>query len=66
MGFSSISDIVKAELDDLASIKGISEKKAEELIQGAIMYVESTGKDNKKTQDKENEGALSGGLNEQS
>ncbi|MEA3361420.1 MAG: transcription termination factor NusA [Thermodesulfobacteriota bacterium] len=66
MGFGSISDIAKAELDDLASIKGISEKKAEELIQGAIMHVESTGKDNEETQDKENEGALSGGLHEQS
>ena len=66
MGFSSISDIAKAELDDLASIKGISEQKAEELIQRANMPVESTEKDNKKTQDEEKEGALSGGLHEQS
>ena len=64
MGFSSVSDIAKAKIDDIASIKGISENKAEELIQGAIMYMESIGKDNDKSQDEEKEDTLSGGLHE--
>ena len=64
MGFSSVNDIAKAKVDDISSIKGISEKKAEELIQGAIMYMESIGKNNDKSQNEKNEGTLSGGLHE--
>ncbi len=64
MGFSSVNDIAKAKVDDISSIKGISEKKAEELIQGAIMYMESVGKNNDKSQNEKNEGTLSGGLHE--
>jgi transcription termination/antitermination protein NusA len=64
MGFSSVNDIAKAKVDDISSIKGISEKKAEELIQGAIMYMESVGKNNDKSQNEENEDTLSGGLHE--
>ncbi len=40
MDFRSAEDITKAEVADLASIKGISEKKAEEIIQEAIRYMQ--------------------------
>lgn len=66
MGFNSVSDIAKAKVDDIASIKGISEKKAEELIQGAIIYLESTRKDSNIAQEEEKNDTLSGGLHERS
>lgn len=66
MGFNSVSDIAKAKVDDIASIKGISEKKAEELIKGAIIYLESTRKDSNIAQEEEKNDTLSGGLHERS
>ena len=65
LGYRSSDDIAKAEPDDLASIKGISEKKARELIEGAeaLSYQQSPGPDAEKTLDEEKEGA-SGGLHE--
>jgi N utilization substance protein A len=65
LGYRSSDDIAKAEPDDLASIKGISEKKARELIEGAEAqsYRQSPGLDVKKILDEEQEGA-SGGLHE--
>jgi N utilization substance protein A len=65
LGYRSSDDIAKAEPDDLASIKGISEKKASELIEGAeaLSYQQSPGLDAEKTLDEEKEGA-SGGLHE--
>lgn len=42
MGFGSAEDIAQAEVDDLASVKGISEKKAKELIQEALNYMRSS------------------------
>jgi N utilization substance protein A len=62
IGFRSIEDIAKADEVDLASIKGISEKKANELIQGAINYMQTVISDNKKTSDEETKG-LPGGVN---
>jgi N utilization substance protein A len=63
VGYRSSDDIAKAESADLASIKGISEKKARELIEGALGYQQSPGLDAEKTLDEEKEGA-SGGLHE--
>jgi N utilization substance protein A len=65
LGYRSSDDIAKAEPDDLASIKGISEKKARELIEGAeaLSYQQSPGLDAEKILDEEKEGA-SGGLHE--
>jgi len=63
LGYRSSDDIAKAEPADLASIKGISEKKARELIEGALSYQQSPGPDAEKTLDEEKEGA-SGGLHE--
>jgi N utilization substance protein A len=63
VGYRSSDDIAKAESADLASIKGISEKKARELIEGALGYQQSPGLDAGKTLDEEKEGA-SGGLHE--
>ena len=65
LGYRSSDDIAKAEPDDLASIKGISEKKARELIEGAeaLSYQQSPGLDAEKVLDEEQEGA-SGGLHE--
>jgi len=63
MGFRSAEDIAKAEAGDLATLKGISERKAKELIQGALNYMESLSSDDEKVWDEEEEG-LSGGLHE--
>jgi N utilization substance protein A len=62
IGFRSIEDIAKADEVDLASIKGISEKKANELIQEAIIYMQTVISDNEKASDEEME-ELPGGLN---
>jgi N utilization substance protein A len=62
IGFRSIEDIAKADEVDLASIKGISEKKANELIQKAINYMQTVISDNEKASDEETEG-LPGGVN---
>ncbi len=48
MGFRSAEDIAKAEAADLATLKGISEKKAKELIQEALNYMESLSSDEEK------------------
>jgi N utilization substance protein A len=63
MGYRSVEDISKAEPADLASIKGISDKKARDLIQGALDYVQSLSVDSEDAWDEEKEG-LSGGLHE--
>jgi len=63
MGFRSAEDISKAEPADLAVIKGISGKKARDLIQGALDYLQSVSVDTEDAWDKEKEG-LSGGLHE--
>lgn len=63
MGFRSAEDIAKAEAADLATVKGISEKKAGELIQGALNYMESLNSDRLEARDEEKE-ELSGGVNE--
>lgn len=63
MGFRSAEDIAKAEATDLAAIKGISERKAKELIQGALDYMESLSSEKEKARDEEKEG-LSGGSHE--
>ncbi|MFB0532040.1 MAG: transcription termination/antitermination protein NusA, partial [Desulfatiglandales bacterium] len=63
MGFRSAEDIAKAEVADLASIKGISGRKAADLIQEATGYVESLESDKEKASDDEKEG-VSGGLDE--
>ena len=61
MGFRSAEDIAKAEVADLVVAKGISERKAEGLIQEAINYLQSLELDKEKARDEEKEG-LSGGL----
>jgi len=63
MGFRSAEDIAKAEAADLASVKGISERKAVDLIQEAASYMKSLALDKEKAWDEEKE-ELSGGLNE--
>ena len=63
VGYRSSDDIAKADPADLESIKGISEKKAGELIEGAQGYQQSPGLDAEKTLDEEKEG-VSGGLHE--
>ncbi len=63
MGFRSIEDIVKADEADLASIKGISKKKAKELIQEALNYTQTAVSDNEKASDGKKE-KMSGGINE--
>ena len=62
IGFRSVEDIAKADEVDLASIKGISEKKAKELVQEALNYIQTLSFDNEKASDEEKEG-LSGGVN---
>jgi N utilization substance protein A len=62
IGFRSIEDIAKADEVDLASIKGISEKKAIELIQKAVNYIQTVVPDNETASDEEPEG-LPGGVN---
>ena len=63
MGYRSAEDISKAEPADLAIIKGISDKKARDLIQGALGYVQSLSVDSEDAWDEEKEG-LPGGLHE--
>ena len=63
MGYRSAEDISKAEPADLEIIKGISDKKARDLIQGALDYVQSLSVDSEDTWDEEKEG-LPGGLHE--
>lgn len=63
MGYRSAEDISKAEPADLAIIKGISNKKARDLIQGALDYVRSLSVDSEDAWDEEKEG-LPGGLHE--
>ncbi len=63
MGYKSAEDISKAEPADLAIIKGISDKKARDLIQGALDYVQSLSVDSEDAWDEEKEG-LPGGLHE--
>jgi len=63
MDFKSAEDIAKAEAADLATLKGISERKAKELIQEALNYMEPLSPDEEEVRDEEEEG-LSGGLNE--
>ena len=62
IGFRSIEDIAKADEVDLISIKGISEKKAKELIQEAINYMQTLNLDNVNASDEEKE-ELPGGVN---
>jgi len=62
IGFRSIEDIAKADEVDLVSMKGISEKKANKLVQEAINYMQSVSSDNEKASDEEIEG-LPGGVN---
>ena len=61
MGFRSAEDIAKAEVADLVIAKGISDGKAEGLIQEAINYTQSLELDKEKARDEKKEG-LSGGL----
>jgi N utilization substance protein A len=61
MGFRSAEDIAKAEVADLVVAKGISERKAEGLIQEAINYLQLLELDKEKARDEKKEG-LSGGL----
>lgn len=61
MGFGSAGDIAKAEVADLASVRGISERKAEELIQEAMDYAQSSESDEEKAWDEEE---LAGGSDE--
>lgn len=61
MGFRSAEDIAKAEVADLVVAKGISERKAEGLIQEAINYLQSLELAKQKARDEKKEG-LSGGL----
>ncbi|UCG65454.1 MAG: transcription termination/antitermination protein NusA [Deltaproteobacteria bacterium] len=63
MGYRSAEDISKAEPADLAIIKGISDKKARDLIKGALDYVQSLSVDSEDAWDEEKEG-LPGGLDE--
>ena len=63
MGYRSAEDISKAEPADLAIIKGVSDKKARDLIQGALDYVQSLSVDSEDVWDEEKEG-LPGGLHE--
>jgi len=63
MGYRSAEDISKAEPADLEIIKGISNKKARDLIQGALDYVQSLSVDSEDAWDEEKEG-LPGGLHE--
>jgi N utilization substance protein A len=55
MGFRSAEDIAKAEVDDLATVKGVSERKAEEIIQWALNYMHSLSADKEEAYDEEEE-----------
>ncbi len=61
MGFRSAEDIAKVEVADLVVAKGISDRKAEGLIQEAINYIQSLELDKEKARD-EKKKELSGGL----
>jgi N utilization substance protein A len=61
MGFSSAEDIAKSEPADLATVKGISERRAQELIQEALSYIVQVGSEEEAASDSE---GLSGGLDE--
>ncbi|MBW1714299.1 MAG: transcription termination/antitermination protein NusA [Deltaproteobacteria bacterium] len=63
MGYRSAEDISRAEPADLATIKGISDKKARDLIQGAVDYVQSLSVDSKDVWDEKKQG-LPGGVHE--
>jgi len=62
MGFRSAEDIAKSDSSDLATIKGISEKKAQELIQEALNYLNQEGYGEETAQEEEE---VSGGVDEQ-
>lgn len=53
MDFKSAEDIAKAEAADLATLKGISERKAKELIQEALNYMEPLSPDEEEVRDEE-------------
>jgi N utilization substance protein A len=61
MGFRAAEDVAKAQVADLTSIKGISERKAADLIKAAISYVQSLEPHEEEAPDEEEEG-VSGGL----
>jgi N utilization substance protein A len=61
MGFRAAEDVAKAQVADLISIKGISERKAADLIKAAISYVQSLEPHEEEAPDEEEEG-VSGGL----
>jgi N utilization substance protein A len=63
MGYRSAEDVAKAEQAELASIKGISEKKAGDMIQGAVSYVQSLSATTDAVWEEETE-ELSGGVHE--
>jgi len=62
MGFRSAEDIAKSDSSDLATVKGISEKKAQELIQEALNYLNQEGYGEETAQEEEE---VSGGVDEQ-
>jgi N utilization substance protein A len=62
MGFRSAEDIAKSDSSDLATVKGISERKAQELIQEALDYIDREGYEQDTAQDMEE---LSRGVDEQ-
>jgi N utilization substance protein A len=62
MGFRSAEDIAKSDSSDLAAIRGISEKMAQELIQEAFDSIDQEGYDGKTAQGEEE---LSGGVDGQ-
>lgn len=61
MGFRSAEDIAKSDPTDLATVKRISERKAQELIQEALSYIDIVGPEEEMAADKEE---LSGGVDE--
>jgi transcription termination/antitermination protein NusA len=60
IGFRSADDIAKADEGDLTAVKGISEKKAKELIQEALNYLKSSDSDEPDNDDEEDEGLPEG------
>ena len=61
-GFRSAEDIAKSDAADLATVRGISDRKAQELVQEALDYIEQLGYEEDTAHD---EGELSGGVDEQ-
>jgi N utilization substance protein A len=61
-GFRSAEDIAKSDTADLTTVRGISERKAQELVQEALDYTDQEGYEQDTAQDKEE---LSGGVDEQ-